>query len=61
MRRSWLFRSLHVHRASVTPEPVNVSGRLNRRRPDHPGSRQENRRYAVLSSYFFRLIGDGRV
>ena len=55
IRLWWLFRSLYVPCYSVTTIPVNVPWRLNRRRPGDPGSRQENRRFAIPSSYSLRL------
>lgn len=55
MRLCWSFRSLLVPCFSLDPATVNVPGRLNRRRPGDPVSRQENRRFAIPSSYSLRL------
>jgi len=60
MRLSGLFRSLPVSCFSINPEPVNVPGWLNRHHPGNPGSRQENRRYAIPSAFPFRLSGRAR-
>ncbi|WP_449550796.1 hypothetical protein [Lelliottia amnigena] len=50
-----LFRSLPETCFSMMTEHVNEPWRLNRRRPGGPGSRQENRRFAVPSSPSLRL------
>ncbi|WP_317178682.1 hypothetical protein [Lelliottia amnigena] len=50
-----LFRSLPETCFSMMTEHVNEPWRLNRRRPGDPGSRQENRRFAVPSSPSLRL------
>ena len=59
MRICRLFRSLHVPRLSLATERVNVPGRLNRHCPGDPGSRQENRRFAIPSSFSSGFSGTG--
>lgn len=59
MRLCWVFRSLPDTCLSNVSEPVNVPGWLNRHHPGNPGSRQENRRFAIPSSYSLRLSGPG--